>query len=141
MSADLKSTTLADAYLTALQCEDLEGVLALFADDGYVHSPLYGPRPARDFYTELFVDSHSSALTLLGTMHGSTVDGNPLLSIWFYFDWTLADGTSAPFDVVDVLELDDEGKIKKLYIVYDTVDVRPAFEISSARPSYRAGRR
>ncbi|WP_414166829.1 hypothetical protein ACMATS_03485 [Streptoverticillium reticulum] len=37
-------------------------------------------------------------------------------------------GPRPPFDVVDVAELADDGRIATLRIVYDTVDVRPAFE-------------
>ncbi|GGS49812.1 nuclear transport factor 2 family protein [Actinokineospora fastidiosa] len=129
----------ADAYLSALESRDLDGVLALFAEDGQVHSPLYGPRPAEQFYTQLFEDSYSSSLTLIGTMSGSAADGDPLVSLWFYYDWTLVDGTSAPFDVVDVFQFDEEGKAKRLYIVYDTVEVRAAFEASTGGESYRAG--
>jgi hypothetical protein len=40
----------------------------------------------------------------------------------------LPSGEAAPFDVVDVAELDEDGLVTSLSIVYDTVDVRPAFE-------------
>lgn len=118
----------AQTYLTALQTEDLDGITALFAEGGRVHSPLYGARPVREFYAELFANSHSSDVSLLGVMSGATLDGSPLVSVWFFFDWTLSDGRSAPFDVIDVFELDDDGKVERLYIVYDTVGVRPGFE-------------
>ncbi|MFF4410806.1 hypothetical protein ACFY2W_16155 [Streptomyces sp. NPDC001262] len=40
----------------------------------------------------------------------------------------LPSGAEAPFDVVDVAELADDGRIATLRIAYDTVDIRPAFE-------------
>jgi len=103
-----------------------------------VHSPLYGTLPAAEFYPALFADTGSATLTLLGTMRGTSAEGAALLSFLFHFDWVLPNGTAAPFDVVDVAELDDDGLITSLRIVYDTVDVRPAFEADTGRTSRRA---
>ena len=44
---------------------------------------------------------------------------------------------AAPFDVVDVATLAPDGKIQELHIIYDTVDVRPAFEADVGRTSWR----
>ncbi|MGH3859669.1 hypothetical protein [Actinokineospora sp.] len=78
-------------------------------------------------------------MKLRGSAAGSTPDGRPLITIWFHFDWTFADGGQAPFEVVDVMELDEDEKITKLHIIYDTVEVRPAFEHSVGRVSWRPG--
>ncbi len=51
-----------------------------------------------------------------------------MVSFWFHFDWRLPSGALAPFNVVDVAELADNGRIATLHIVYDTVEVRPTFE-------------
>jgi hypothetical protein len=40
----------------------------------------------------------------------------------------LADGTPAPFTVVDVAELDEHGLISRLHIVYDTHPIRQSWE-------------
>ncbi len=117
------------AYLAALEASDVDAVTALFAPDGVVVSPLYGTKPAREFYEALFADSESSRLTLLGTTSGTSVAGAELLTIWFHFDWTLRDGTAAPFDVVDVLELRG-GLITTLHILYDTSPLRADFDRS-----------
>ncbi|MFJ1959064.1 nuclear transport factor 2 family protein [Streptomyces microflavus] len=116
------------AYLSGLEGADVEAVLKLFAPSAMVHSPLYGPKLATDFYPALFADTSSSRLTLLGVMEGNTKQGAGLISFWFHFDWKLPSGESAPFDVVDLAELSEDGRIAALRIVYDTVDVRPAFE-------------
>jgi hypothetical protein len=129
------SDDLVARYLAAVTASDLEGMLSLFADGAVVHSPLYGDLPATDFYPALFADTGAAHLTLLGTMHGASTAGRPLVSFLFHFDWTLADGTAAPFDVVDVAELDDAGRITSLRIVYDTVSVRPAFEKATGQTS------
>ncbi|WP_424217167.1 nuclear transport factor 2 family protein (plasmid) [Streptomyces sp. BI20] len=139
MSAIVPSAAddLVGAYLGALARGDVAGVLRLFAPDAVVHSPLYGPRPAREFYPALFADTGSSRLIPRGTTEGRTVDGGRLVAFWFGFDWTLASGAPAPFDVVDLAELDADGRIATLRIVYDTVTVRPAFEAETGT-SHRA---
>lgn len=114
-------------YLDALAAADVDRLLRLFSDDGQVESPLYGTRTARDFYPALFADTRESRLTLKATMTGE-LDGRRLLSFWFDFDWILANGEPAPFSVVDVAELDDDGRITRLHIVYDTAPIRAAFD-------------
>jgi ketosteroid isomerase-like protein len=116
------------SYLAALEQADLVGVLKLFTPDAVVHSPLYGPMPAAQFYPALFADTGESRLTLKGTMAGRSDGDGRLLAFWFHFDWRLPSGRQAPFDVVDLAELSDDGRISSLRIIYDTVDVRPAFE-------------
>jgi hypothetical protein len=77
----------------------------------------------------MFAKSGNSKGTLLGVLgRGQTVGGRPLIAFWFRFDWILASGTHAPFDVVDLCELDDQGLIINLNIVYDTAVVRPLLE-------------
>ena len=114
-------------YLEALRDADVEKALALFAADGMVDSPLYGKMPAAEFYPALFADTAESALTPRATMSGGTAE-QPVVSFWFDFDWTLANGEPAPFTVVDVAELDGDGLIEALHIVYDTAPIRAAFE-------------
>jgi hypothetical protein len=128
---------LAVLYMGALQMADLERILALFAPDGVVHSPLYGPTPAVDYYPELFRDTSRSDLTLRGVSSGVSVDGGGIVMIWFNYDWQFTSGQQVPFEVVDVLELNAEGRIAHLHIVYDTVDTRPAMEQETGRRSWR----
>ena len=71
-------------------------------------------------------------------MTGRDQSGARTVSFWFHFDWRLPSGAAAPFDVVDVATLAPDGRIKDLHIVYDTVDVRPAFEADLGRSSWRA---
>ena len=128
---------LAEAYLGALGRSDLTAITGLFSEAGLVHSPLYGPMPAADFFAALFGDTSESRLTLRGVTHGSKADGTALGSIWFHFDWRLPSGRQAPFDVIDMLELTDDGRIASLHIVYDTAQVRPAFEQETGKQSWR----
>ncbi|MBZ5734080.1 nuclear transport factor 2 family protein [Nocardioides sp. TRM66260-LWL] len=133
------SSRLVDAYLRGLADGDVDAVVGLFAEDGIVHSPLYGPVPARLFYPRLFADTGSARLTLRSVMTGVGADGAATVAFWFHFDWRLPSGAAAPFDVVDVATLDADGRIRTLHIVYDTVDVRPAFEAETGKASWRAG--
>ena len=123
---------IAKCYLQALEEASTTKVLALFTESGCVNSPLYGEKSAAEFYPELFKDTSTSKLTLKGVMEGSSVSAETkLISIWFHFDWVLADGEPAPFDVVDVLEIcSSTGLISKLHIVYDTYPIRGAFMAS-----------
>jgi SnoaL-like domain len=127
---------LSDAYLSALRNADLAAMLCLFTEDALVHSPLYGSLPAAEFYRTLFSDTGAARPTLLGTSQGSTADGKRLASIWFRFEWELPTGRKITFDVVDLLELADV-RIAALRIVYDTAEVRPAFEEATGKPSWR----
>lgn len=124
---------LADEYLDALESGDAGRVVALFRADGMVDSPLYGRLPAGEFYPALFRDTASSKLTLRSSMSGITKTGAPMVAFWFDFDWTLADGTPAPFTVVDVAELGPDGDIVELHIVYDTAPLRADFERVTTR--------
>lgn len=123
----MEPAQLSHRYLEALEAGDLAGLLALFAPDATVISPLYGTLPATEFYPLLLADTGQSRLTLRTTMTGE-VDGRTVVSLWFDFDWTLASGEPAPFTVVDVAELDPDGRIERLHIVYDTAPIRAAFD-------------
>ena len=120
---------LADDYLGALGRADLGAMLGLFGPGAMVDSPLYGPMPAAEFFPALFGVTRESRLTRRGVLQGMGADGTALVSIWFRYDWQLADGERVSSDVVDVLELTPDGRIGTLHIVYDTAGAtRAAFE-------------
>jgi SnoaL-like domain len=131
---------LVSAYLRALTSGDAGLAVSLFTDDGVVHSPLYGHRPPEDFYRALFADTSRANLTLKCVMSGVDTTGATTVSFWFHFDWRLPSGAAAPFDVVDVATLGPHGLIKDLHIIYDTVDVRPAFEAELGRRTWHPPR-
>lgn len=134
----MDSQRLVERYLDALAQADSNDMLQLFTPAAVVYSPLYGPTPAAEFYAALFADTSEARLTLKGVMEGSTSSGGTQIAAWFHFDWRLPSGRAAPFDVVDVMEVEDD-LITALHIVYDTVDVRPAFEADTGRSSWRTG--
>lgn len=118
---DLTADSLVTTYLRALGSSDSDLAISLFAPNGVVESPLYGTLSAREFYPALFADTARSVLTLRKTLLSADA---ATIAFWFDFDWVLANGTPAPFTVVDVAELDDRGRIERLHIVYDTSPLR-----------------
>jgi ketosteroid isomerase-like protein len=130
---------LARTYLDALGHADLAAMLALFTEDGQVHSPLYGPKPATSFFPELFGATTESDLTLQGVAQGTAESGVPLVTLWFRYGWLMVSGARTTFDVVDVLELAPDGRIATLRIIYDTVLARPLLEQQTGQPSWRPG--
>jgi hypothetical protein len=117
----LSPDALVEAYLGALSSADAELAISLFVPDGVVESPLYGRQAAADFYPALFADTAASVLTLRKTLLSADAT---TVAFLFDFDWVLANGTPAPFTVVDVAELDESGLIQRLHIVYDTHPIR-----------------
>lgn len=122
---------LVEQYLAALSAADPGAAVRVFARDGVVNSPLYGEQAARDFYPALFADTAESVLSLRKTL---VSDDGGTIAFWFDFAWVLADGTPAPFTVVDVAELDENGLISRLHIVYDTHPIRESWE-NQRRPT------
>lgn len=122
----------ADRYLVALDAGELDGMLDLFADGAVVRSPLRGEVPAGEFFADLFEETERSDITPIQTFQSAGDgaedefggDGDRFAAAFFRYDWTLKDGRSASFECVDVFELDAEGRIERLTLVYDAEDVR-----------------
>ncbi|MFN7115476.1 MAG: nuclear transport factor 2 family protein [Saprospiraceae bacterium] len=117
------------SYFEYLQNSDYNNIINLFHQDAIVISPLYGERPANLFYTALLADTQQSQLTLLEIFTNAT---GTVIAANFVYRWTLSDGTITTFDCVDIFELDEQGKIKQLKIIYDTAKTRPIFENAKA---------
>ncbi len=122
---------LCQRYLAALNDGNLDAVLALFTPDAGVVSPLYGVKPATQFYRELFADTSRSQTRLLNVFLPQ--DDAPSVALHFQYDWTLANGQPVSFECVDVFELDAERThFSKLTIIYDTAPLRADFAASRA---------
>jgi len=122
----MPAESLCRRYLAALDAGDLDAVLALFAPGAEVVSPLYGVRPATEFYAALFADTERSRTELLHVFPASSPIG--AVALHFRYDWTLADGKLVTFEVVDVIELTPAGDaFARLTILYDTAPLRPDF--------------
>lgn len=117
----MTTNDIAKAYLEYLETANTEAVISLFADDGIVESPLYGTQTASDFYKILSDDTANSSLTLQGIFN---TEMSKTIALYFTYQWTLKSGKIVTFDVVDIIEFNDDLKIKSLKIIYDTVIAR-----------------
>jgi hypothetical protein len=116
---------LSEHYLNGLAQADLDGILNLFSPNAQVQSPLYGKMAATVFYHDLFQDTQSSEVQLKDVL---TNERNFSACLFFSYTWILANGTKVEFEVIDYLQLNKEGLIESLQIVYDTRHSRQAHE-------------
>ncbi|MDA4846066.1 nuclear transport factor 2 family protein [Hoeflea poritis] len=108
-------------YFERMTAGDIEGIIGMFADDGFVVSPFLGTVPTRPFFEKLGNASSNSVLTVHDVLigeDGSTGAGH------FRYDWTLADGSQLTFEGVDHFTFDDDRKFKSMKIYYDTHPLR-----------------
>lgn len=112
---------IAKSYIEHLSNGDLEQLLNLFSESALVISPVYGNKNYKDFYTQLFADTNNSELSIKGIFEDA-MTGN--IALHFIYQWTLRNDSHVNFEVVDILEFDDDNKIKVLTIIYDTVQSR-----------------
>ena len=113
-------------YFKGLETGNIAMVLDVFAENAFVHSPLYGDQPASVFYTKLFSDTRQSEITLLNIF--DSTENNYTAAVHFKYHWILSDGTPTHFECIDVFKFDEQGKIADMTIIYDTAKLRPAFE-------------
>lgn len=106
-------------YLSAMEACDLDGVLACFADDGMITSPVYGRVPVRPFYERLFADTLSAEVTI-HQVYRATDD----LGRWaahFAYRWERRDTPPVSTDLIDLFEFDSAATlITHLRIIFDT---------------------
>lgn len=121
----INAEQLADKYLDYLANADLEAVLKLFSKKAVVNSPLYGQQLATVFYQQLFAVTTTSVLTLKDVLINPE---RQTLAILFHYQWELETGEWVNFEVMDYLELNQEGLIQKLTILYDTQRTRTAWK-------------
>lgn len=109
-------------YLQELESGNVAGVLALFAPDARIHSPLLGWVSPEPFYRKLAEASGNSKIKLMDIC--CSVQGNSRATAYFTYDWQLKDGSRVSFDCVDVFDFNKEGLIDNMVIVYDTHGIR-----------------
>ena len=115
-------TDVVNAYFTAANADDWDGLRRVMADDAEVF--LMGARPRKgiddvmSLYQRLFTPwaEHNDDPTRI------LVDGNAA-TVEVRFTGTTADGKTLGFDAVDVIDIED-GKIRRLTNWYDLMWVR-----------------
>ena len=112
------------AYFAALDSNDLDAMLQLFAAEAIVHSPMLGEVRAAEFFPKVFGASSATSITVFDVL--VSAQGQPRAVGYFNYDWTLNDGTVVQFNAADVFDFTAEGKIARLTILYDTFPIRDA---------------
>ena len=112
---------LIEEYFQCMSDSDIEGIIAMFASDGFVISPFLGKMSASDFFMKLGNASNKSTLTIYDILiSGSQNTG----AGHFRYDWTLADGSELSFEGVDYFTFNDDLKFQSMRIYYDTHPLR-----------------
>lgn len=109
-------------YLRELERCTPETICQLFSEDADIYSPFLGWMKPKSFFEKLQQSSGPSTITPIDICVSTM--GNRRATGYFRYDWTLKDGSIAPFDCVDVFEFSDDGLIDKMVIVYDTHSIR-----------------
>ena len=110
-------------YLKALEAGDAEKAASLFVPDGWVQSPFLGRLPVRDYVAKVAGSSSKTKLEVYDVL--VSVEGHLWAVVYYYYDWSLKDGSNVAFDCADVFNFDpDTGRIESIVLVYDTHPVR-----------------
>lgn len=106
-------------YLSAMESCDLDGVLACFADDGMISSPVYGLVSVRPFYERLFADTVSAEVTIHHVYRAT--DDPARWAAHFAYQWARREGPAVSTDLIDLFEFDTAAiLITRLRIIFDT---------------------
>lgn len=105
-------------YLEAFTKGDLQGILALFAENAFVHSPTQEkPKPPQEFYSALLERAKGTVFTVKSVFSGEAPNRAAVL---FDYRKPLSGGGMHVFDCVDIFDFDADGKIKEMWIIFDT---------------------
>lgn len=109
-------------YLDRLEASDVEAIVALFTEDAQVVSPFLGRMSPRPFFDKVRDASGQSRIEVLDIL--LSAQGASRAMAYFVYHWQLRDGTEVRFDCVDVFDFDEQSRIQRMTIVYDTHPVR-----------------
>jgi hypothetical protein len=106
-------------YLSAMEACDLDGVLACFAADGMITSPVYGRVAVRPFYERLFADTLSVEVGIHHIYRATDDPGR--WAAHFAYRWERRDAPPMSTDLIDLFEFDSATMlITHLRIIFDT---------------------
>lgn len=111
----------AQSYISCLENADIKNLLKLFTSEALVHSPIYGTKKATDFFPALQEETTNSQLAIQGIFEEKKSNR---IALYFRYIWTLINGKTVEFDVVDIMQFDEESQITELKIIYDTTTAR-----------------
>ncbi|WP_206696916.1 hypothetical protein [Marinomonas algicola] len=109
-------------YLAELEKCNIEKICQLFDKNADIYSPFLGWMKPRPFFEKLRDVSGPSKIIPIDIFLSS--NDNLSVTAYFRYDWTLSDGSTAPFDCIDIFDFTTEMLIEKMVIVYDTHPIR-----------------
>jgi hypothetical protein len=111
-------------YLALLAAGDVRGIVSLFSPRGMVNSPFLGVQPVGKFFDLLKAATRRSVLEDPEVFVSGV--GSRRASVYFTYQWELADGSQVSFRCFDLFDFDEQGLIEMMTIVYDTAPIREA---------------
>jgi hypothetical protein len=121
-------------YISLLEAKKTKELLSLFTPDAIIESPVYGATLASKFYDKLFEDTNSSQIVVHGIFEESATKR---LVVYFNYTWVLANKELVFFDVIDVMDYNEELKISKIVIIYDAGKARERIKYLHMNPNTR----
>lgn len=114
-------------YFQDVENANFEAIMSHFEKNSVVVSPIYGERPAIEYFTAIFSDTKTVKVVIQNIFFGQ--DQQNTVMAQFRFDWIMKDNQSTSFDCIDVFEFvsPESDKIKKLTIIYDSYLSRTKF--------------
>lgn len=117
----MHSLELCKIYLAALSRGDLAGVLALFAPDATVSSPVYGSLDAKSYYERLIADTDSERTISRLLNVFEALKERPSIGLHFHYTWVRKNGRTVEFEGFNIYDMTpDRRKFIHVNIIYDT---------------------
>ena len=111
-------------YMMALAHCNLVGLCELFTPEAKVYSPLLGWIEPRIFFEKMCTLSDIEKSYQIPHNTLISTEGKPTMIKHFTYHWAVKDGRSTTFEVCDVFEFDENNRITKETILYDTYQLR-----------------
>jgi len=114
-------------YVASMESGDLEALLANFTGDATATSPIFGKRPARDFYSYVLREISARSMVVRTIFIGASDPSRAAIHV--AYTRTVGSGKPATIEGVDVFELtEDRSKFAAVTIIYDSAPVRSDFD-------------
>jgi hypothetical protein len=103
---------------------DLDALLSLFAPHARIESPTLGKMEAQPFYRELFSKTKRFKVVIKDIFINP--DKPQRAAAFVNFGWETKQGDAMNFESVTIFELNPQGKIQMIHIIYDAQPARDA---------------
>ena len=122
-SNDSERARMLRAYMAALDAGDYGTIVSLFLPAGMVTSPFLGTMRADEFFPQLARASSNNKITPIDVFVSESGANHAVA--YFEYDWTMADGSSVVFKVMDLFVFaSSSNQFASLEIISDTHPTR-----------------